>query len=70
MKSPGKTTVIMTRVNAKQKSLIQKAATLAERSMADYIRRLALKQAERDVAAAAAKASEPNNTNAAGTQAD
>ena len=60
MKQPIKSTSVLTRVTAKQRALIQKAALLSNRTVADYIRILTLKQAERDIAAAAAKASEPS----------
>ena len=66
MKPPAKSTNVITRVSAKQRVLIQKAALLASRTMADYIRVTTLKQAERDIAAAA-KASDAN---AAVAQAD
>ena len=53
MKPPAKSTNVITRVNAKQRALIQRAALLSSRTVADYIRVTMLKQAERDIAAAA-----------------
>jgi uncharacterized protein (DUF1778 family) len=59
MKPPAKSTNVITRVNAKQRALIQRAALLSSRTVADYIRVTMLKQAQRDVDAAA-KASDTN----------
>ena len=59
-KSTAKNDNIMLRVSTAEKRLLAKAAKLERRKLADFVRNTALNQAEVNVAAAAAKASDAN----------
>ena len=69
-KSTAKNDNIMLRVSTAEKRLLAKAAKLERRKLADFVRNTALNQAEVNIAAAAAKASEPNSTSVAVAQTD
>jgi uncharacterized protein (DUF1778 family) len=61
---------VMMRTTPREKRLIEKAAALAQRAVSEYCRMQVVKAAEADIAAAAAKASEPNDTSVAVAQTD